>query len=182
MHRVAGDTEVGQLRTVLLHRPGNELKRLTPRNYADLLFDGLPWVGRAQEEHDAFAQALRDRGAEVLYVSDLVARDARRTRPRAIGARRRDPSRVARADARRGASGATSTTPTLMRSPSSRSPGSPMTSSQRATGLLGGWLGRTSSSSAAAQPAVHPRLQCLDRRSRHHHAAVHARRVSARWC
>ena len=70
MHRV--DTEVGQLRTVLLHRPGNELKRLTPRNNADLLFDGIPWVGRAQDEHDAFAEALRSRGVEVLYVRDLL--------------------------------------------------------------------------------------------------------------
>ncbi|HEV2890267.1 MAG TPA: arginine deiminase [Frankiaceae bacterium] len=65
-------SEVGRLRTVLLHRPGNELKRLTPRNNADLLFDGIPWVGRAQEEHDAFAQALRERGVEVLYVRDLL--------------------------------------------------------------------------------------------------------------
>jgi arginine deiminase len=65
-------SEVGRLRTVLLHRPGNELKRLTPRNNADLLFDGIPWVGRAQEEHDGFAQALRDRDVEVLYVRDLL--------------------------------------------------------------------------------------------------------------
>jgi arginine deiminase len=66
------DTEVGQLRTVLLHRPGNELRRLTPRNSANLLFDGIPWVGRAQEEHDGFAAALRDRGVEVLYLRDLL--------------------------------------------------------------------------------------------------------------
>src|SRR3954468_9789256 len=66
------DSEVGALRTVMLHRPGNELKRLTPRNNADLLFDGIPWVGRAQDEHDAFAQALRDRDVEVLYVRDLL--------------------------------------------------------------------------------------------------------------
>ena len=65
-------TEVGRLRTVLLHRPGPELSRLTPRNSADLLFDGLPWVARAQEEHDAFAQALRDRGVEVLQLSRLL--------------------------------------------------------------------------------------------------------------
>jgi len=65
-------TEVGRLRTVLLHRPGNELKRLTPRNSADLLFDGIPWVGRAQEEHDGFADALRGRGVEVLYLRDLL--------------------------------------------------------------------------------------------------------------
>ena len=65
-------TEVGRLRTVLLHRPGDELKRLTPRNNVDLLFDGIPWVGRAQEEHDAFAAALRDRDVEVLYLRDLL--------------------------------------------------------------------------------------------------------------
>ena len=66
-------SEVGALRTVLLHRPGAELQRLTPRNNADLLFDGVPWVGRAQDEHDAFAQALRDRGVEVLYLQQLLA-------------------------------------------------------------------------------------------------------------
>ena len=65
-------SEVGRLRTVLLHRPGNELKRLTPRNNDALLFDGLPWVDRAQEEHDEFAETLRNRGVEVLYVSTLL--------------------------------------------------------------------------------------------------------------
>jgi arginine deiminase len=67
------DSEVGRLRTVLLHRPGPELQRLTPRNNDTLLFDGIPWVGRAQEEHDAFAQVLRDRDVEVLYLIDLLA-------------------------------------------------------------------------------------------------------------
>lgn len=66
------DSEVGRLRTVLLHRPGAELKRLTPRNNDQLLFDGVPWVGRAQDEHDTFAQALREHGVEVLYVADLL--------------------------------------------------------------------------------------------------------------
>jgi arginine deiminase len=66
------DSEVGRLQTVLLHRPGNELKRLTPRNNDRLLFDGIPWVARAQEEHDGFAEALRARGAEVLYLTDLL--------------------------------------------------------------------------------------------------------------
>ncbi|HEX6445714.1 MAG TPA: arginine deiminase [Streptosporangiales bacterium] len=66
------DSEVGRLRTVLLHRPGDELRRLTPRNNDQLLFDGIPWVDRAQQEHDAFAQALSDRGVEVLYVTDLL--------------------------------------------------------------------------------------------------------------
>ncbi len=67
------DSEVGRLATVMLHRPGAELARLTPRNNDSLLFDGIPWVGRAQAEHDAFAQALRDRGVEVLYLGQLLA-------------------------------------------------------------------------------------------------------------
>jgi arginine deiminase len=67
------DSEVGTLRTVILHRPGAELKRLTPRNNDALLFDGLPWVLRAQEEHDAFAALLRSRGVEVLLLGELLA-------------------------------------------------------------------------------------------------------------
>jgi arginine deiminase len=69
---LGADSEVGRLRTVMLHRPGAELKRLTPRNNDSLLFDGIPWVGRAQDEHDAFADALRQRGVEVLYLTDLL--------------------------------------------------------------------------------------------------------------
>ncbi|MEV4507930.1 arginine deiminase [Dactylosporangium sp. NPDC049525] len=67
------DSEVGQLGTVLLHRPGAELARLTPRNNDSLLFDGIPWVGRAQEEHDTFAHALSSHNVEVVYVSELLA-------------------------------------------------------------------------------------------------------------
>jgi arginine deiminase len=66
------DSEVGRLQTVMLHRPGNELKRLTPRNNDKLLFDAIPWVGRAQEEHDAFAETLRARDVEVLYLTELL--------------------------------------------------------------------------------------------------------------
>ena len=65
-------SEVGQLRSVLLHRPGPELKRLTPRNNDALLFDAIPWVDRAQQEHDAFAQVLTDHGVEVVYLLDLL--------------------------------------------------------------------------------------------------------------
>ncbi|SFP10335.1 arginine deiminase [Geodermatophilus dictyosporus] len=72
--RAPGATsEVGRLRTVVLHRPGAELRRLTPRNTDQLLFDGVPWVARAQEEHDAFAAALADRGVEVLHLDRLLA-------------------------------------------------------------------------------------------------------------
>jgi arginine deiminase len=66
-------SEVGRLRQVILHRPGLELKRLTPDNAADLLFDDVLWVGRAQEEHDAFADVLRQRGVVVHYYSELLA-------------------------------------------------------------------------------------------------------------
>ena len=80
--------EVGRLRTVLLHRPGPELKRLTPRNNDKLLFDGIPWVGRAQEEHDAFAEALRSRGVEVLYLVDLLTETLQSEEARALAVSR----------------------------------------------------------------------------------------------
>jgi arginine deiminase len=67
------DSEVGVLRRVLLHRPDLELRRLTPTNCASLLFDDVLWVKRARQEHDAFADTLRERGVEVLYVGELLA-------------------------------------------------------------------------------------------------------------
>lgn len=66
------NSEVGTLRAVILHRPGPELQRLTPRNNDALLFDGLPWVAKAQREHDAFAEVLRSRGVEVMLLADLL--------------------------------------------------------------------------------------------------------------
>src|SRR5882757_2513683 len=66
------DSEVGRLRAVILHRPGAELQRLTPRNNDALLFDGLPWVSKAQQEHDAFTAVLESRGVEVLLLADLL--------------------------------------------------------------------------------------------------------------
>lgn len=83
IHQV--DSEVGPLRTVLLHRPGPELKRLTPRNNDQLLFDGIPWVDRAQAEHDAFAGLLRGRGVEVLLLGDLLVEALRDDRGHAAG-------------------------------------------------------------------------------------------------
>jgi arginine deiminase len=67
------DSEVGVLRQVILHRPDLELKRLTPDNAADLLFDDVLWVAEAQAEHDAFAAALRERGVVVHYYGELFA-------------------------------------------------------------------------------------------------------------
>src|SRR5690242_10617044 len=66
------DSEVGTLRRVILSRPGLALERLTPANKDDLLFDDVLWVRRARQEHDAFADALADRGVEVLYLADLL--------------------------------------------------------------------------------------------------------------
>jgi arginine deiminase len=66
------DSEVGRLRQVILHRPDLELKRLTPDNAAELLFDDLLWVAEAQAEHDAFADALRGRGVVVHYYARLL--------------------------------------------------------------------------------------------------------------
>ena len=67
------DSEVGRLRQVILHRPDLELKRLTPENAADLLFDDVLWVSEAQAEHDAFAATLRGSGVTVHYYGDLLA-------------------------------------------------------------------------------------------------------------
>jgi arginine deiminase len=67
------DSEIGQLRKVLLHRPELELTRLTPANIADMLFDEIMWADRARLEHQAFADVLRSRGVEVLLLADLLA-------------------------------------------------------------------------------------------------------------
>ena len=66
-------SEIGKLKKVLLHRPGNELLNLTPDTLSRLLFDDIPFLPDAQKEHDAFAQALRDNGVEVVYLEDLMA-------------------------------------------------------------------------------------------------------------
>lgn len=64
--------EIGRLRTVMLHRPGNELLNLSPVNLEPLLFDDIPYLAAAQSEHDTFARMLRDEGVEVLYLEDLL--------------------------------------------------------------------------------------------------------------
>ena len=66
-------SEIGKLRKVCLHRPGDELLNLPPDELERLLFDDVPFLEVAQQEHDTFAQILRDQGVEVLYLENLVA-------------------------------------------------------------------------------------------------------------
>ena len=65
-------SEIKPLKKVLLHRPGRELLNLTPDKLPELLFDDIPFLPVAQQEHDAFAQILRDNGVEVVYLEDLM--------------------------------------------------------------------------------------------------------------
>jgi arginine deiminase len=66
------DSEVGRLRQVIVHRPDLELKRLTPTNHDEYLFDDVLWVKRAKQEHDAFAETLRDLDVEVHMLDQLL--------------------------------------------------------------------------------------------------------------
>lgn len=66
------NSEVGKLRKVIVHRPDLSMKRLTPTNHDDLLFDDVLWVERAQWEHDQFVKAMRERGVEVFYHLELL--------------------------------------------------------------------------------------------------------------
>lgn len=66
-------SEIGKLKTVMLHRPGREIENITPDSMERLLFDDIPYLPIAQEEHDFFAQTLRDQGAEVIYFEKLAA-------------------------------------------------------------------------------------------------------------
>ena len=66
-------SEIGPLKKVLLHRPGNELLNLTPDTLGRLLFDDIPFLPEAQKEHDEFAHILKENGIEVVYLEDLMA-------------------------------------------------------------------------------------------------------------
>jgi arginine deiminase len=65
-------SEVGTLRTVMVHRPDLAHERLSPSNAHDLLFDDVIWVRRARQEHDAFVDLMRERGVEVLPLHELL--------------------------------------------------------------------------------------------------------------
>ena len=66
-------SEIMPLKRVLLHRPGNELLNLTPDSLQRLLFDDIPYLQRAREEHDEFARILTMNGVQVVYLEDLMA-------------------------------------------------------------------------------------------------------------
>lgn len=66
-------SEIKPLKKVLLHRPGEEIENLTPEYLERLLFDDIPYLEVAQQEHDAFADTLRQNGIEVVYLHELVA-------------------------------------------------------------------------------------------------------------
>lgn len=66
------NSEIGKLKTVLLHEPGEEINNLIPKYLEDLLFDDIPWLPLAKKEHQAFAQAFKDAGVKVVYLVDLV--------------------------------------------------------------------------------------------------------------
>ncbi len=72
-HMLGVESEVGQLRQAIVHRPGLELTRLTPSNCDELLFDDVLWADKAREEHDIFSQVLRDQGVSVHHFADLFA-------------------------------------------------------------------------------------------------------------
>lgn len=72
MSKINVTNEIKKLKTVLLHRPGKELLNLTPATLEELLFDDIPYLKRAQEEHDEFARVLSENGTNVVYLEDLM--------------------------------------------------------------------------------------------------------------
>lgn len=73
MSKIHVTSEIGRLKTVLLHEPGEELHNLTPNLLKDLLFDDIPWLPLAKKEHQKFAQTFKDNGVKVVYLVDLVS-------------------------------------------------------------------------------------------------------------
>ncbi|NLZ15708.1 MAG: arginine deiminase [Erysipelotrichaceae bacterium] len=72
MNKIQVNSEIGRLKVVLLHEPGEELHNLTPSKLDDLLFDDIPWLPLAKKEHQAFAKTFIDAGVKVVYLVDLV--------------------------------------------------------------------------------------------------------------
>ena len=72
MKNISVINEINPLKKVLLHRPGRELLNLTPDSLEELLFDDIPYLKVAQDEHDYFAKVLKENGVEVVYLEDLM--------------------------------------------------------------------------------------------------------------
>ena len=72
MSQIKVNSEIGRLKVVLLHEPGEELHNLTPSKLDDLLFDDIPWLPLAKREHQAFAKTFTDAGVKVVYLVDLM--------------------------------------------------------------------------------------------------------------
>ena len=72
MSQIKVNSEIGRLKVVLLHEPGEEIHNLTPSKLDDLLFDDIPWLPLAKKEHQAFAQTFIDAGVKVVYLVDLM--------------------------------------------------------------------------------------------------------------
>ena len=72
MSQIKVNSEIGRLKVVLLHEPGEELHNLTPSKLDDLLFDDIPWLPLAKKEHQAFAKTFIDAGIKVVYLVDLM--------------------------------------------------------------------------------------------------------------
>ena len=70
-------SEIGKLNKVLLHRLGEEIEGLVPGNFERLLFDDIPYLNIAQQEHDRFAEVLRENDVEVIYYEDETAKALR---------------------------------------------------------------------------------------------------------
>ena len=73
MEHIRVQSEVGRLRSVLLHRPGRELESLTPQYLDSMLFEDIPYLGQMQQEHDKFSELLREEGCTVHYIEHLLA-------------------------------------------------------------------------------------------------------------
>ncbi len=77
MNGIHVTSEIGKLKKVCLHRPGDELLNLPPDELERLLFDDVPYLEVAQQEHDRFAEILREQGVEVLYLGEARRRSFR---------------------------------------------------------------------------------------------------------
>ena len=72
MNKINVFSEIGKIKTVLLHEPGEEIHNLTPKHLDDLLFDDIPWLPLAKKEHQKFAQTFINAGVKVVYLVDLI--------------------------------------------------------------------------------------------------------------